>query len=333
MAWNIYELIGCLSAFWCGCVCIPQCMRAYERITAAIRVHYRIVNVSIRMSHVQVLIEVMWYLIRNGVEWIRPIAKRCCKVRYVRRQAIKALFIVQTKGQDSSAENIVSFVLACLTIVFVVMSVLVRSVGAGLLCVCVCLWIGHITLTRFETKREEVLRQQVPDAMRSLSACFQAGYSISQAFMQTSQESKSPTKELFARVAQDIEVGRPIAEALQLFKNASGIPELGFVAVALDIQHVTGGSVVPILESAERSVAKSLEMRRFLRTQTAQARLSAQIVSGLPIVMLVLLSVLSPGFMDPFFNSMDGLAILGLAAGLQMIGIVWIKRLLSMEVD
>ena len=335
MAWNMYELIGCISAFWCGSICIPYSLAAYTRIRASISVQHRMnfepEDQSNKVSnHIK---DFTVYLVRNGVEWTRPAARWCCGYSSLSHQAQKALFIVQSKGEDSSKENIVSFVLAIMSVTFVVVSIVMKSIWVGIVSVVVGVWIAQIMLTRFEAKREEMLRQQVPDAMRALSSCFQAGYSISQAFMQTASESKSPTKELFARVAQDIEVGRPAHEALQIFKNTSGIPELGFVAVALDIQHVTGGSVVAILESAEQSATKSLEMRRFLRTQTAQARFSAQIVSGLPVVLLALLTILSPGFADPLFTSFEGLMIFGLAVAMQLIGVVWIRRLLAMEVD
>ena len=335
MAQEVFGVVGCISAFCFGCTAIPGWIQAYQRTMASVYVQRQLhasTTTSI-MTMRQQIQELCSYFIRNGVMWAMPAAERLCERSYVRNQMEIALRVVQASGQDSTSERLCSCVVAVCGLTCLFLLIITRSLVAGILGIALVLWAGQMALTHAEAKREEKLRLQVPDAMRSLCSCFQAGYSIPQAFMATSEESASPTRELFSRVARDIEVGRPVGDALRIFKDASGIPELGFAAVALDIQHITGGSVVPVLEAAEQSATRSLEMRRFLRTQTAQARFSAQIVSGLPIVLLMLLSIASPGFMNPFIESFQGMMLAVLAISLQVVGICWIKRLLATEVD
>ena len=102
--------------------------------------------------------------------------------------------------------------------------------------------------------------------------------------------------------------------------------------MALDVQYVCGGNAKPVLQSAEDSIARSLDLRRLLRVQTAQARFSAQIVSVMPMFLLAIVSVVSPGFLNPFFESATGLALLVVAAGMQVMGILLVKRTLEIEV-
>lgn len=110
------------------------------------------------------------------------------------------------------------------------------------------------------------------------------------------------------------------------------VPELSFVAVALDVQHRTGGSIAPVLESATESVEGELKLMRALRVQTAQAKLSASIVTVMPFVLVALFSLMSPDFLSPFFSSFLGLALLALALIMQLTGVLIVRRMLKVDV-
>ena len=84
-----------------------------------------------------------------------------------------------------------------------------------------------------------------------------------------------------------------------------------------------------ILEAARQSVSDELELKRTLRTQTAQAKLSAQIVTVMPFALLAVFSLLSPGFLTPFFESPMGIALLAAALGMQAIGVSIVRKLLK----
>lgn len=90
--------------------------------------------------------------------------------------------------------------------------------------------------------------------------------------------------------------------------------------------------MLQILEITRQSVADEIELKRTLKTQTAQAKLSAQIVTIMPFALVGLFSLLSPGFLDPFFESALGIALLLIALGMQALGILLVRRLLKVEV-
>ncbi len=103
------------------------------------------------------------------------------------------------------------------------------------------------------------------------------------------------------------------------------------MAVALDVQHQSGGSVASVLDSAREAVEGELALQRSLRVQTAQAKLSARVVTLLPFVLIALFSLVSKDFLAPFFSSVAGLALLGLALLMQVGGVVLIRRLLRTQ--
>jgi tight adherence protein B len=126
-----------------------------------------------------------------------------------------------------------------------------------------------------------------------------------------------------------LETGGNAQEALAVFRRYEAVPELSFVAVALDVQHKAGGSLGPVLEAARESVEGEIDLARSLKVQTAQAKLSARIVTVMPFILIALFSFMSPGFLNPFFESVAGLALLSLALLMQAAGVIAVNRLLN----
>ena len=164
-----------------------------------------------------------------------------------------------------------------------------------------------------------------------MSACFGSGYTLQQTFQQVSREREGALGKLFASASHALEAGAATSEVLHGLQVAGIAHEMSFVVVALDIQHQTGGSIKQVLDAATDSVKGELALRRSLRVQTAQAELSARIVSAMPIVLVLMFSLMSPGFLSPFFSSAMGWALLIIALVMQVAGIVLVRKALSIE--
>ena len=146
-----------------------------------------------------------------------------------------------------------------------------------------------------------------------MAVCFRTGQSLLQTMQQVGAATKGPVGALFCRAAHLLETGGSTHEALSVFQGRGSVPELAFVSVALDVQHQTGGSMERVLDAARDTVEGELELTRSLRVQTAQAKLSARIVSVMPIVLIALFSLVSEDFLAPFFSSFAGMTLLGIA--------------------
>jgi tight adherence protein B len=180
-------------------------------------------------------------------------------------------------------------------------------------------------------RRRELLREQLPDTLAAIGMCFSAGLSLQQALAQTARETAEPLGSQLRRTVQDIELGHGIADALRGLETRTNCADLRFVLVALEIQQTTGGSLREILEGAALSISESFELARSLEVQTAQARMSARIVSIMPLALLAVLSVAMPGYLASFFSSSTGFMLLVGAVALELCGVFMIRRILSIE--
>ena len=271
------------------------------------------------------------WLLRNGVAPLRPLARVLLRSVWARRMAQDAESLLGERGMLASAESLASLALGlCLAA-----GAAAGAASGSAACAAAVVGCGAVALAgalRSAQERQQVLlREDVPEALRSMEVCFRAGLSLSQTLRQTAAELGDGLGALFARAAARLDTGCPATEALAVFREQRGLPELSFVAVSLDVQHQSGGSLATVLEAARESVEGELELRRSLRVQTAQAKLSARIVTLMPFILVALFSLVSEDFLDPFFSSPAGFALLGVALAMQVAGVVIVRRMLDVE--
>ena len=181
-------------------------------------------------------------------------------------------------------------------------------------------------------KRGKKKREAIPEALQTMKTCFFAGYSLPQVFEQLVNDTQGPLRELFEKVVSVLNTGGTFDDALECIKRESEEQELVFLAAALEIQHKTGSSIEQVLEAARESVCDEIELKRTLRTQTAQAKLSAQIVTIMPFALIALFSIISEGFLAPFFESVAGVILLAVALFMQLLGIFFVRKMLRVDV-
>ena len=88
-----------------------------------------------------------------------------------------------------------------------------------------------------------------------------------------------------------------------------------------------GGSLTEILTTVAESIDAEDNLRREVETLTADARLSAQVLLGLPVAALALLSLLSPGYATPLFSTSAGQTMCIIAGILGSAGWWWLRTL------
>ncbi|MEF9841249.1 MAG: type II secretion system F family protein [Raoultibacter sp.] len=322
MATEVLACLGFIAAFFTAFFLVP------ETIT---RLHCRIAKVKVQRRAVMPggLVSV---LLRNGIAVCNPCARIFLKSGRSVQLFEDARMLCCEKGMYTTVQNLCSLLCASVAIVMLAGGILARSLVFGITLGMGVVAVFVLMVHRAKEKRITDMREAIPDTLRSMSVCFHAGLSLGQTFRQLEKETEGPLKTLFTRAANDLETGHTAQEALRGIRENSATNELVFIAVALDVQHKAGGSLQQVLDTASDSIRSELALRRSLRVQTAQAKLSARVVSVLPFVLIGLFSLISPGFLAPFFQNFAGVALLGLAIGMQVMGVFAVRRLLDVEV-
>ena len=109
-------------------------------------------------------------------------------------------------------------------------------------------------------------------------------------------------------------------------------PEVLQIALVAQIQRDAGGNMAEVLDRITESLRQSGELRRMVKALTAQGRLSRWVVTALPIVLLLVISVASPAYIRPLFTETLGLIMLAVAGVMMAIGSMVIGKIVDFQV-
>ncbi len=82
-------------------------------------------------------------------------------------------------------------------------------------------------------KRQEELRRGLADALDMLTVCVEAGQGFDAALLQVSRSTTGPVAGEFARVLQEVQIGKPRAEAFSGLSQRTNVPEVKTFVTAL----------------------------------------------------------------------------------------------------
>ena len=181
-------------------------------------------------------------------------------------------------------------------------------------------------------RREAAFTNQLGDCLMMVANAMRAGFSFLQAMDLISKEMEPPMSDEFKHVMRDINLGASVERALDDMDKRVNSPDFSLVVTAVLIQQQVGGDLAHILDTISETIQDRIRMRREVRTLTAQGRMSGWVLAALPIVTGLLISSISPGYMDPLFNDRWGHIAIAVAAVMEIVGFFVIQRIVDIDV-
>lgn len=169
-------------------------------------------------------------------------------------------------------------------------------------------------------KRVMKFQNQLGETLLILSNTIRAGLTFERALLTIAEGLPVPISEELLRTGGEIQVGTPIETAMDDLAERMQNEDLKLVTSAVLIQKRVGGNLADILEIISGTVKDRIEIKRKVKTLTAQGRASAQIVGVLPLALIVLVSMVSPTYMVPLFTTSLGIILLVISVVLEGIG-------------
>ena len=315
---SVLACIAFVAAFFCAFAGVWWMLAHVERIRRQSKVQAAVGGNAAYLKRV----------LANGYPQLRAISDVMLEWTVMANWADQVCWWLGEKGFDAKPCCLLELCLAAGGSGGLATWVFLGSALPGVACAVSTFAILVVLASRLRTQRREGMREEVPDVLHAMSACFKAGFSLQQTFHHLAKEVRGPLRDCFSRAASSLDLGYPTETVLDTLRRDADVPEMAFVCVALEVQHQAGGSMQHILNSAKETVATELSLHRSLRVQTAQAKLSAQIVTVMPFVLVALISMMSQDFLAPFFSSFTGVMMLLVALGMQVAGIAMARRML-----
>lgn len=176
-------------------------------------------------------------------------------------------------------------------------------------------------LVRFsKKKRVDNFQGQLGEALLILSNTVRAGFTFERAMLSVAEGLPDPIREELIQTGNEIQVGTPVEDAMDALADRMQNDDLRLVTSAVLIQKRVGGNLADILDNISSTIKDRIRIKRNIKTMTAQGRISAQVIGVLPFALVLIISVMTPGYMDSLFSSYLGRLLLLCALILEGLG-------------
>lgn len=208
---------------------------------------------------------------------------------------------------------------------------LLRNFISGFIVLLLCIILPLLFLKTRKGKKMEKFDEQLSDALLTISNCLSAGLSFQQAMENIAREMPDPIANEFGRVVKEMRLGKTTEKALSDMMERIPSKDLSIALNAVLIQHQVGGNLSEILESIAETIEDRRRVRKEIKVLTAQGRISGIIVGLLPLFLGIILVILNPSYMLPFFTSPIGVVVLIIAFAMELVGTLLIKKIVTIE--
>jgi tight adherence protein B len=176
------------------------------------------------------------------------------------------------------------------------------------------------------------LNEQLEQMVSMVSNSLKAGFGLLQSLDQSAQQLSPPLSSELLRVIHETNVGATIEDALTALGERVESYDLDMIVTAILIQRTAGGNLAEILDNVGYTIRERVRIQGEVNTLTAQKKLSGVIIGLLPVALALLFFAASPDYMSVLFTHTAGRILLVTAVVLDMVGLLMIRRIVTIEV-
>lgn len=167
----------------------------------------------------------------------------------------------------------------------------------GLIVLLVLLPVLPVMALRFMRKRRHKrFGMQLPEALELITRGLKAGHPVPVAIAMVSREMADPIGTEFGVVADEVTYGSDLVSALNNLFDRVGHEDLPLFVTAVSIQSSSGGNLREILDGLSATIRDRGKLRRKVRAISTEGRMSAYILTAVPVLLFTAVMALMPQF-------------------------------------
>jgi tight adherence protein B len=186
--------------------------------------------------------------------------------------------------------------------------------------------------SHMRSKRFQKFEEKFPEAIDTLARAVRAGHAFTTALEMIANEVAEPVAGEFRQLYEEQKFGLPVRDALINLAERLPLVDVKFFVTAVMLQRETGGNLAEILDNLSYVIRERFKILRQVRVHTAQGRLTMVLLMALPPTIVLIMSILNPGFIRPLFTDPIGHALIVGGITLQTLGYFFIRRIIRIQV-
>ncbi len=277
--------------------------------------------------------------IKKYLDFVKRQRKLIGKSKILRRKSKKYEKYIKYKHRETfepidfiTNKLIISFNFLLLTIISQVFTIRVLSIYELIINYFIGYYLLDIYLY-FDYKRQtKLIENELLRAIIIMNNAFKAGKSTLQAVEIASLELPEPICDEFKKMYLDMKYGLSVDTAFERFAKRVNLEEAVYLSSSLTILNKTGGNIVEVFSSIERTLFDKKKLREELKNITASANMIVKILFVVPFVFIGIIYVLNPSYFDPLFSSPLGYMIIFIIIIMLIIYLLILKKIMKVEV-
>jgi tight adherence protein B len=222
---------------------------------------------------------------------------------------------------------IVAFAVAAAVLAYIGTQSIVAAVFGG----AVAGMLPFVIVSSRCAKRQKTIEDQLPEALDFLARVLRAGHGLATGLQMAADEIPQPLANEFRRCYDQHSLGTTLDQAMKEMAERVGTPDFSFFVTAVLIQRTTGGDLAEVLTNIGNMVRARIRLQQHVKAVTAEGRLVAYVLLVLPVIFYVILYMLNRPYARVLLDTQEGFMVLCIALLLQMTGLMWIKKIVSVK--
>jgi tight adherence protein B len=185
---------------------------------------------------------------------------------------------------------------------------------------------------RKRNRRMQDFEEALPDALDLLARAIRAGHPIGSGIKIVADEANEPVAGEFQRTFEEQRFGLPFDDTMLALAVRVPLIDLRMLVTAILIQREVGGNLAEVLDNLGEVIRQRFTVHRQLRVHTAQGRMSGYVLAVLPIAVGSIIYMANPEYIGLLFSHQLGRLMLIGAISLQLLGFLWIRRIINIEI-
>lgn len=181
-------------------------------------------------------------------------------------------------------------------------------------------------------RRRMRLEHQLTDTMLTIANGVRANLNLVQSMRLVEQNAPTPVSQEFGLMLREYEHGMAVEDAMGQAAARLGSPNYRLMFSALQMHRQKGGDLPTLLDRLAESLREIQRLEEKARTATAPGRMAARMMGVMPVLMLGILWIIDRDGVELLFRDPRGNMIFALIFLLSLLGFVWIRKIVRIEV-
>jgi tight adherence protein B len=181
-------------------------------------------------------------------------------------------------------------------------------------------------------RRKARFAEELPETLQMIVSSLRSGFTLQHGISNAVRDSDGPVAGELRRALSETRLGAELEDALDGVGRRTGNHDMKWLVMAIRLQREVGGSLSEVLQTTADTMRERDYLRRSVRALSAEGRLSAGILFAMPLIMGAWMLLFRREYIRPLYTDPRGIVMLAVAAGLLVVGGLWLRRVVRVEV-